>query len=141
MKSEKVKESKEEPPIFLCDNGSLFPSAIEALASVASGLGGRMNRKVLPVGLLHSDAAPVLQRDGASGRVLLAELRKLLEAGERKFCILPFFLGPSRGVTDWLPKKFDQLRKEFPEIQVETAGCLAGAGDEILYKGLTSIMQ
>ena len=133
MKSEKVnKESKESPRIFLCDNGSLIPNAIQALGSVASSLGRRVNLDVQPVGLLHSDGVSALQQGGVSGRVLLSELNKLLEAGERSFLILPFFLGPSRGVTDWLPKKLFQLHKEFPEIQVEVAGCLASSGDDRL---------
>ncbi|MFP6901351.1 MAG: CbiX/SirB N-terminal domain-containing protein [Opitutales bacterium] len=141
MKSVKISGSQEHPRVFLCDNGSLVPDAIQALGSVAAALGRKVNREVQAVGLLHSDRAQPVQLGGEPGRVLLSELGKLLSDGEKEFLILPFFLGPSRGVTDWLPKKLDQLRPKWAEARVRVARCLASHEDDRLAQAMSEMVR
>ena len=123
----------EEPfQVFLCDNGSVSPVAIRALRDLAMVLGRQLNRSVQPVGLLHSGRADSDLLDGEPGTVLLPELGKLLETGARRFALLPFFLGPSRGVTEWLPRQLEKLASEWPDLQVRTGTCLYREDDDRL---------
>ncbi len=136
MKSEKVRGWKEPPQVFLCDNGSREATAIHALRGVASALGREVDRTIRPVGLLHSDRVDPAVLDGEPAAVLLSELRNLLDRGERVFFVLPFFLGPSRGVTEWLPGQLDELFEEWPDLRVQVANCLFKEDDDRLAQAL-----
>ena len=136
MKSEKVRGWKEPPEVFLCDNGSLEVTAIHALRGAASALGRKVDRTIRPVGLLHSDRVDPAVLDGEPAAVLLPELRQLLARGERAFFVLPFFLGPSRGVTEWLPGQLNELFEEWPDLRVQVASCLFKEGDDRLAEAL-----
>ena len=67
MQRDLVQREEESPIIFLCDNGSLAPLAIQALRLTAAALSHNTTRVVFPVGLLHSDRV----LEGDSGTVLL----------------------------------------------------------------------
>ncbi|MBG30105.1 MAG: cobalamin biosynthesis protein CbiX [Opitutae bacterium] len=133
MQRNLVKREEESPIIFLCDNGSLSPLAIRALRLTAAALGQNAARVVLPVGLLHSDRVS----GGDPGTVLLTELGKCLERGERDFIVLPFFLGPSLGITQWLSDQLEELRLKWPDMRVRVAPCLHQAEDTRLARALS----
>lgn len=123
------KTFEKRPVCLLADNGSLQPEAILALRRVAAKLAERTGLKTEAAGLLHSDKVEAERLGGAPGETVETCLRKRLAAGERDFLILPFFLGPSRGVTQWVPSKLEEWRGEFPDLRVKVAPCLAGEGE------------
>jgi sirohydrochlorin ferrochelatase len=53
----------------------------------------------------------------------------LLDLGQRDFLILPFFLGPSLAIVDWLPKKLEAFRNNYQDLKVKVASSLFGNGD------------
>ena len=137
MQAEEIARSKENWQVFLCDNGSLEPAAIRSLRSLATALGGQVNQNVRPVGLLHSDRVDAAALGGESGAVLLNEARKSLAAGERNFLVLPFFLGPSRGITEWLPAQLEELAAEWPDLRLRVAPSLHAEGDDRLARAIS----
>ena len=136
MQRGKDQLGEEGPHLFLCDNGSLSLDAIRALRAVAVALGRKTSRPIRPVGLLHSDRVESNSLDGEPGTVLLDELGKLLVDGERNFLVLPFFLGPSLGITEWLPGQLEELRGKWPDLRVRVASCLHGEKDDRLARAL-----
>ncbi len=123
--------------MFLCDNGSLAPAGVSALRSVAGVLGHKTSRVIQPVGLLHSDRVEAIPGDGGPGTVLLTEARKSLVDGERNFLVLPFFLGPSQGITEWLPAQLEELTAEWPDLRVRVAPSLHLEGDDRLARAIS----
>lgn len=132
----------ENPPIcILVDNGSLNPEAVLALRRIADNLSRRARLPVFSVGLLHSDKVDPALLDGSPGQVLLELVNEHLAKGHRDFLILPFFLGPSRGITQWLPEKLLELRSRFSDLRVKVASCLMGGegdGSSVLASVLCS---
>ncbi len=137
MQRNLVKREEESPIIFLCDNGSLAPSAVQSLRLTAANLSYETNDVVLPVGLLHSDRLDADALGGDPGTVLLTELSKCLDRGERDFIVLPFFLGPSLGITQWLPYQLEELRLDWTDMRVRVAPCLHQAEDTRLARALS----
>ncbi|MGE4550573.1 MAG: CbiX/SirB N-terminal domain-containing protein [Opitutales bacterium] len=136
MQRGKDQLGEESPRVFLCDNGSLSLDAIRALRAVAVALERKTSRPIRPVGLLHSDRVESNSLDGEPGPVLLDALGKLLADGERDFLILPFFLGPSLGITEWLPGHLKELRMKWPDLRVRMASCLHRENDDRLARAL-----
>jgi len=114
------------PYIFLIDNGSLRAEAILALRGLAAQLAERVGLQVEPVSLLHSSKVPVSKLRGVAAQVVKPTLRRLIEAGERRFVFVPLFLGPSRAITDYLPELIAEARQSAPDLRVVVADTLAG---------------
>lgn len=110
-----IKKPVTQPQLFLVDNGSLRADAILALRGVADNLSARLGRLVIPASVLHSSKVPPGQLDGTPAETIIPALRRRLIAGQRNFRLLPFFFGPSRAFTEYLPEKLDALRAENPE--------------------------
>ena len=134
MDSVNEKTFENRPVCLLADNGSLRPDAILALRHVAEKLAQRTGIETEAVGLLHSNKVGAAYLDGVPGETVETCLRRRLAEGESDFIILPFFLGPSLGVTDWLPKRLGVFQNEFSDLRVKLASCLAidREGEEIL---------
>jgi len=109
---------------LLVDNGSLRPASTRALRNLAQSLSRRVGYEVQPVSLLHSAKIPAEELDGLPAEVLEPALRRRLEAGEADFKIVPLFFGPSRALTDYLPKRVAALRRRFPELRLRCASNL-----------------
>ena len=123
---------------LLVDNGSLHPDAILALRRVAEKLSERTGMETEAVGLLHSSKVGAGELEGVPGQTLESCLRRYSARGKTGFVVLPFFLGLSRGITDWLPRKLGELRNDFPELRVSSAPCLSvDGGEEILAEIVT----
>ena len=134
MDSVNEKTFENRPVCLLADNGSLRPDAVLALRRVAEKLANRTGMETEAVGLLHSDKVEAVDLAGVPGETVEACLRRCLADGDGDFLILPFFLGPSLGVTDWLPKRLAEFREEFPDLRLKLGACLASdrEGEEIL---------
>lgn len=112
--------------LLLLDNGSLSPAATLGLRHLAVALSHRLDRSVQPVSLLHSQKIPADQLDGVPAANLEPFLKRQLEAGQRRFDILPLFFGPSGALTEYLPERLALLRQKWPDLEVRLAPCLAG---------------
>ncbi|MFQ3224271.1 MAG: sirohydrochlorin ferrochelatase [Lentimonas sp.] len=114
------------PCIFLIDNGSLRAEAVLALRALAAQLSDQVGLRVEPVSLLHSSKVPASALGGVPAQVVKPTLRRFIEAGERRFVLLPLFLGPSRAITDYLPELIAEARELAPDLDVVVADALAG---------------
>lgn len=128
MANGKTTESGRE--ILLVDNGSVRAEAVQALRRVAEAAGRAVGRKIRPVGLLHSHRAPPEDLGGEPAETLEPCLRRLLGEGRRRFFLQPFFLGPSRAVTAYMPERLAVLQRTWPDLEVTLGEVLAGPGPE-----------
>lgn len=115
-----------KPPatIFLVDNGSLRPDAIRQLRRLAKALGRKLGRAVEPVSVLHSDRVPPEKIGGRPAEVLEPALRRRAELGQRRFVILPLYVGRSAALTAHIPELAGKLRRVYPNLQVRVAAPL-----------------
>lgn len=112
------------PTCFLTDNGSIRPSSTLNLRQIAAALERETGQAVVPVSLLHSSKVDPAELGGQPAEILEPALRRRLERGENDFLILPLFFGPSRSVTEYLPKRISALRRTFPNARVTISSCL-----------------
>ncbi len=107
--------------VFLVDNGSLRPEATWNLRRVAKLLSDRCGRRVCPVSLLHSHKVPAEELGGRAAEIFDSALTGRAAQGMRDFRVVPFFFGPSRALTDYMPARVRRLRREFPGLRVRRA--------------------
>lgn len=112
------------PTCFLIDNGSLRSASTLNLRAVAAKLERQSGQAILPVSLLHSSAVDVAELGGEPAETLEPALRRSLREGQENFLLLPLFFGPSRALTESLPKRIAAVRREFPGLRVRLAPCL-----------------
>ena len=117
------------PVILLLDNGSLIPAATMGLRSVAVQLSAALQQTVVPVSLLHSSTIPPEQLGGQAAEILESALIHRLREGTNMFVLVPLFFGPSRALTDYLPRRLTQLKKKFPKLRVRLASPLVDRHD------------
>jgi sirohydrochlorin ferrochelatase len=116
------------PAIALLDNGSLRPAATLALRRTAAALAERVGRSVYPVSLLHSNKIPADELGGEAAATFGPWLRRRAEAGAREFVVVPYFLGPSRALTEYLPERVAKLREPWLDLVVRVAPALGEGG-------------
>lgn len=134
-----LKKPEVEPLLFLTDNGSLRADAVLNLRSVAENLTSRLGRLVIPASVLHSSKVPPNELGGTAAETVIPALRRRFHAGHRQMKILPFFLGPSRALTEYLPEKIAQLRSDDPDwaqARIEIAPPLFQPGDNRIARAL-----
>lgn len=110
------------PTIILLDNGSLRPEAIFYLRNYAQRLSERINRRVEAVSLLHSSKVDADLIGGTKAKILK---RFLLDDNAEHYRIVPFFIGASRALTEYLPTVIDEVKAKRPNINVSVAPHLA----------------
>ncbi len=115
------------PAVLLVDNGSLEPAATLALRTVAAKLALATQRDVRAVSLLHSSAVASELLGGKSATILEPTLRAMAETKEMDIVILPFFIGPSGALVNYIPERVRHLRKSFPDLRVRLSPCLVDA--------------
>ncbi|MCC6415753.1 MAG: cobalamin biosynthesis protein CbiX [Opitutaceae bacterium] len=122
--------------ILLVDNGSLEPAATLGLRELARRITTRIGHEVWPVSLAHSHQVPAVDLLGLPAVIVEDFLRTQLVAGETDFVILPFFIGPSRAISVYLPGVAAKLRAAHPALRVRIAPVLHRAGETFLARML-----
>ncbi len=107
--------------VFLVDNGSLRPSATLNLRRVAAALTEHTGTPVEAASLLHSNKVPAEDLDGEAARTLGPAATRAAKEGADDIVILPFFFGPSRALTGYLPERMGTLQERFPHVRVRVA--------------------
>lgn len=134
---------------FLVDNGSLRPEPTLLLRKVACELGGLLGVPVHPVSLLHSSKVDANLLEGMSAQLLEPMLRQFLKfPDDQNVLVIPQFFGPSRALTEYLPKRLDPLRKERRDVEIREANCLLNLKDnstevmaEILMERVQEVLE
>jgi sirohydrochlorin ferrochelatase len=117
--------------IVLLDNGSLRAGATLALRAVAAQLSARLGTVVQPVSLLHSEKVSPDQLAGMSAVCIDSWMEKRrMDLRSGPVVILPYFIGPSLALTDFLAKKCANWRQADPTLNITVASCLAEASVE-----------
>ncbi|NYS61770.1 sirohydrochlorin chelatase [Vreelandella salicampi] len=107
--------------IFLTDNGSLRPQATFNLRRIAGELSETCGEPVQAASLLHANKIPAEQLDGEPAVTLGPLAERAAEQGASDIVIVPFFFGPSRALTDYLPQRMGELQARFPHVAVRVA--------------------
>lgn len=110
--------------VFLVDNGSLRPASTLNLRRIAAALTERTGTPVEAASLLHSNKVPAEELDGVPATTLGPAATKHAEKGSREIVVLPFFFGPSRALTGYLPERMETLRESYPDVTVRVASPL-----------------
>lgn len=107
--------------IFLVDNGSLRPQATYNLRRIAALLSQRTGETVQAASLLHSNKIPPEEIDGIPATTLGPAAERSAEQGATEIVVLPFFFGPSKALTDYLPARMAELQTRYPQVTVRVA--------------------
>ena len=107
--------------IFLVDNGSLRAQATLNLRRVAALLSELSGETVQAASLLHSNKIPAEEVAGIAATTLGPAAERSAELGATEIIILPFFFGPSKALTGYLPERMATLQERFPHVSVRVA--------------------
>lgn len=107
--------------IFLVDNGSLRPQATLNLRRVAASLSEQIGETVQAASLLHSNKIPADEVDGIPATTLGPAAERSAEQGATEIIVLPFFFGPSKALTGYLPERMATMQERFPHVKVRVA--------------------
>ena len=110
--------------IFLVDNGSLRPGSTLNLRRVAVALSDRSDARVEAASLLHSNKVPAEALEGIPARTLGPAATERADEGSEEILVVPFFFGPSRALTNYLPERMAQLQESYPDVRVRVASPL-----------------
>ncbi|WP_404421668.1 sirohydrochlorin chelatase [Nibricoccus sp. IMCC34717] len=112
------------PVCFLFDNGSLRAASTLNLRAVAAGL-RRRGYSVEAVSLLHSSGVDPAELGGVKAELLEpAVLNALARQPDAEIHLLPFFLGPSGALTDYIPMRMAAVLGKFPQAVIRMAPAL-----------------
>lgn len=92
--------------IILLDNGSLQPEATRQLRLLSAEVGRLLGTPVHPVSVLHSHKIDPALLDGQPAVIFEQAVRQAKADGIDELIVLPLFIGPSRAITEYLPKVF-----------------------------------
>jgi len=109
---------------YLVDNGSLRAAATWRLRELAEALSARCGERIEPVSLLHSNKVDAAELGGRRARIFGGAATRDAAAGVAAIDVLPLFFGPSRALTDYLPRRVAQLQAEHPGVTVRVAQTL-----------------
>jgi nucleoside-diphosphate-sugar epimerase len=114
--------------VLIVDNGSLRAAATLSLRGVAGALEGLLRGQTAkPVRAVYATSVRFSTKidpgllDGKPAVATIPFLRLLLEQGERRFVLLPFFFGPSAAMYAEVVPQARALQREFPGATVEIA--------------------
>lgn len=110
--------------IFLVDNGSLRPAATLNLRRVAALLSQQLGETVQAASLLHSHKVHADQLDGAPALTLGPAAEHSAAQGATEIIVVPFFFGPSKALTGYLPERMAAMQATFPRVSVRVAQAL-----------------
>ncbi|MFM2131590.1 MAG: hypothetical protein RL646_793 [Verrucomicrobiota bacterium] len=92
--------------VLLVDNGSLEPAATLGLRELADQINCTRQDKVLPVSVMHSDKVDPARLGGKPAVIFEQAVRQAEADGIEELVVLPLFIGPSRALTEFIPKVF-----------------------------------
>ncbi|PHX57690.1 MAG: cobalamin biosynthesis protein CbiX [Opitutia bacterium] len=92
--------------ILLVDNGSYEPAATLALRGLAQEVGKLIGQPVLPVSTMHSTKIDPALLGGVPAVIFEGAVQQAKLDGIDELVVLPLFIGPSRAITEYLPKVF-----------------------------------
>lgn len=133
--------------IILLDNGSKRPEATKNLRRLATAMARRKGKDVHAVSMLHSSRIPPASLDGRPAETIEPFLRRQIEAGERRFAIVPLFFGPSLAIDDFLPEVVARIRADTGPFDIDVAPVLCPLPDgeprlvDILEANIRDAMQ
>ena len=110
--------------VFLVDNGSLRPSSTLNLRRLAGEVSARTGIPVEAASLLHSNKDPADELDGQAAQTLGPAATRHARDGSDEIVVLPFFFGPSRALTDYLPQRMATMQEKHPGTHVRVASPL-----------------
>ena len=109
---------------LLADNGSLEARSTLNLRKAAQLVVESTGVEVHPVSLLHSSKVDPQSLDGVRANAMEDFLAGPIAQSSEDLRILPFFFGPSRALTEWLPKKLEQWKSEKDGRMFRILDCL-----------------
>jgi len=92
--------------ILLVDNGSYEPAATLALRGLAEQVGKHIGQEVRPVSTMHSAKIDPALLGGVPAVIFEAAVQQAKADGIEELVVIPLFIGPSRAITEYLPKVF-----------------------------------
>ena len=92
--------------IFLVDNGSYEPAATLALRGLAMEVGKLIGQEVRPVSAMHSAKIDPALLGGQPAVIFEQAVLQAKLEGVDGIVVIPLFIGPSRAITEYLPKVF-----------------------------------
>jgi sirohydrochlorin ferrochelatase len=92
--------------ILLVDNGSYEPAATLALRRLAKETSLLIGQEVHPVSTMHSTKIDPALLGGVPAVIFEEAVAQAKADGIDELVVLPLFIGPSRAVTEYLPKVF-----------------------------------
>jgi sirohydrochlorin ferrochelatase len=92
--------------ILLVDNGSYEPAATLALRGLAQEVSKLIGQPVLPVSTMHSTKIDPALLGGDPAVIFEGAVAQAKADGIDELVVLPLFIGPSRAITEYLPKVF-----------------------------------
>ena len=92
--------------IILVDNGSYEPAATLALRGLAQEVSKLIGQPVLPVSTMHSTKIDPALLGGQPAVIFEGAVQQAKLDGIEELVVIPLFIGPSRAITEYLPKVF-----------------------------------
>ena len=92
--------------ILLVDNGSYEPAATLALRGLAQEVSKLIGQEVRPVSTMHSTKIDPALLGGVPAVIFEGAIQQAKADGIDELVVLPLFIGPSRAITEYLPKVF-----------------------------------
>ncbi len=92
--------------ILLVDNGSYEPAATLALRGLALEAGKLIGQEVRPVSTMHSTKIDPALLGGVPAIIFEGAIQQAKADGIDELVVIPLFIGPSRAITEYLPKVF-----------------------------------
>ncbi|MGJ8726298.1 MAG: sirohydrochlorin chelatase [Roseibacillus sp.] len=115
---------------LITDNGSYRPEATFSLRNLAERLGKKVGQTIHPVSLLHSTKISPEKLDGIPAEIFEPFILKKREEGINRFHITPMFFGPSAAILEYMPQRVEDLRPDWPELEVRIAPCVVNIEDK-----------
>jgi len=92
--------------ILLVDNGSYEPASTMALRGLAQEVSQLIGQEVRPVSTMHSSKIDSALLGGVPAVIFEGAVQQAKADGIDEIVVLPLFIGPSRAITEYLPKVF-----------------------------------
>ena len=127
---------------FLIDNGSLRAGSVLQMREIAQNLSAQTGHSVRPFGLMHSHKVASSELRGVPGQSMQEFLGSEKAEEVNEIRALPFFLGPSLAITDWLPENLQAWKDREPEVRkYRILDPLFQSGDNRLARALAELCR